>query len=460
MDISVGIICENINGKLLTGKADLMVNSIDTDSRKITSGSLFFALEGENFDGHDYVLQALDNGASAVVVAKTIEITSANYSGKALIMVEDTLQALQDLAAYYRELFDMFVVAVTGSIGKTTIKELIYSCLQSKIRTLKTEGNYNNEIGLPLTIFNLNKEYQAAVVEMAMRGKGEILRLAEIARPTCAVISNIEEVHLETMGSLKNIAEAKCEVLSYLNEQQFALINGDNSLLLDESARYSCRKYTFGQKDICDFRVTDVDVNQNGMHISIDLMGQVEEFEIPLPARRLAANIAAAVGTAYLLGIDIDGIKTGLKAYKPSGNRLHLTRFKQGGTLINDTYNASPLSMTAALETGREIAGDGKLVAVLGDMFELGENEIEGHLAVGRAACKVNVDKLLTIGKLARYIAKGAVDAGMTSDRVYYFLTKEQSIEFLLENFDRRDTIIFKASRGMKFETLIDSLFK
>ncbi len=460
MNLSLATICKNINGKLLTGNPELNINSIETDSRKITAGSLFFALKGENFDGHDYVTQAFSAGASAAVISRYIDIGPSELHDKALIKVDDTLQALQDLARFYRQLFDIPVIAVTGSVGKTTTKDLIYSCLNTRLKVMKTEANFNNDIGLPLTVFRLERGYEAAVLEMAMRGKGEILRLAKIARPTCSIITNVEGVHLETLGSLENIADAKCEILTFLEEQHFALINGDNEILLRAASNYPCRLYTFGFNDICDFKINEIKSDTRGMHIYMHLMGQPAQFDFPIPSKRMASNIAACVGVAFLMEIDIDSIRAGLEAYKPTGNRLNITRFAEGGALINDTYNANPLSMSAALETGREIAGDGKLLAVLGDMFELGEHEIEGHLEVGKKAAALKLDTLVAVGNLARYISRGALEAGMAAEKVHHFKDKSSSIKFIQQIFNKRDTIIFKASRGMQLETLVDELLQ
>ncbi len=460
MNLSLATICQHINGKLLTGSLELNINSIETDSRKLSAGSLFFALEGENFDGHDYVTQAFRAGALAAVISMNIDMPPSEYPDRALILVEDTLQALQDLARYYRQLFNIPVIAVSGSVGKTTTKDLIYSCLSTRLRTMKTEANFNNDIGLPLTIFRLERGYQAAVLEMAMRGKGEILRLADIARPTCSIITNVEGVHLETLGSVENIAEAKCEILAFLEEQHFALVNGDNEILLKAASNYPCRLYTFGFNENCDFKIDKITSDSQGMYIDMHLKGNPVQFHFPIPSERLAANIAACVGVAFVMGIDLESIQLGLETYKPSGNRLNITRFAEGGALINDTYNANPLSMASALETGRQIAGDGKLLAVLGDMFELGVHEVEGHLQVGRKASELNLDILVAVGNLARHIAEGALAAGMAPEKVRYFADKSKSLKFIQQTFDKKDTIIFKASRGMQMETLADELLK
>lgn len=460
MNLSLATICKNIKGKLLTGSLELNINCITTDSRKIAPGSMFFALKGEHFDGHDYVTQAFQAGALAAVVSQDIENMPSVGNGNAIIKVDDTLQALQHLAGHYRQLFNIPVIAVTGSVGKTTTKELIYCCLNTSVKTMKTEANFNNDIGLPLTIFKLESEHQVAVLEMAMRGKGEILRLADIARPTCSVITNVAGVHLETLGSEENIADAKCEILAFMKEHDFAVINGDNKTLLKAASKYNCRLYTFGFDNKCDFQINGIITDTQGMKIDMQVLEHPVQFSFPLPAERLASNIAASVAVSFLMGIGLESIQAGLEQYKPAGNRLNVTRFPEGGSLINDTYNANPLSMEAALETGREIAGGGKLLAVLGDMFELGEYENEGHLAVGKKAAQLNLDVLVAVGNRARYIAQGALQAGMAPDQVHYFEDKSKSIKFIKQIFEKKDTIIFKASRGMQLETLVDELLK
>ncbi|MGI6421891.1 MAG: UDP-N-acetylmuramoyl-tripeptide--D-alanyl-D-alanine ligase [Syntrophomonadaceae bacterium] len=456
MNLSLEIICAQIKGKLIKGPWSMNIQAISTDSRNTAEGSLFFALAGENFDGHDYVVPALQNGASAAVISRLWDPFLPLPEGKALIMVEDTLQALQDLARYYRSQFPIPLIAVTGSVGKTTTKEMIYYCLSSKFNTLKTEANFNNDIGVPLTLFRLEKKHQCAVLEMAMRGPGEILRLVNIARPTCSVITNVEKVHLEKLGQLENIAQAKCEILAVLNSEDFALINGDHEILVKEASRYSCRQYTFGYKSHCDFQIKEVQLDSQGMHIDMDLMGKLAHLHFGLPARPLAPNIAASAGVAFLMGLDPVSIQSGLDLYQPYGNRLNIYKYPEGGALINDTYNANPISMAAALETARAIAGSGNLVAVLGDMFELGDYEQKGHIEVGQKAWELKVDTLITVGDRARFIAEGAKEAGMPAKNIYYYPEPEHCLDLIRQVWNKKSTIVFKASRAMELEKLVD----
>lgn len=453
MWLSLKYILESVQGTLLSGDVNAWVEGISTDSRRYDPKQVFFALEGENFDGHDYVNQLIETGAAAVVVSKPDKISS--FGSTAVIVVRDTLQALQSLAAGFRHRFDIPVVAVTGSVGKTTTKDMLAACLAPVYNTLKTPGNFNNEIGLPLTLLSLNDSHQAAVVELAMRARGEIARLSAILRPTHAIITNVEAVHLETMGSLENIAAAKCEVLEFISPDKFVLMNGDNHYLLEAAQKYPCIKHTFGYNDGCDVRIIQVAKSGAGINISLSFWGQKHDFYFPLPAPQLAPNLAAAVGCAFLLGVSPAIIHQGLSSYQTAENRLNIIELPEGGAVINDTYNANPVSMTAAIEVCREISMNRRAVATLGDMLELGDFEKEGHLLVGRRAAQLNMDLIVTLGERAAYIAEGAIEAGLPAERVVSFTKREDALEWLRRNVSRRDVVLFKGSRGMRMEEIL-----
>lgn len=454
MKMDIDFVCKSVDGKIVYGEKKGFVSCVCTDSRSIAPGSLFVALRGERFDGHDFVLEAFEKGAYAAIVEKGWNEKKI-LPGKVVIKVADTLKALQILAKSYRKRFNIPVVAVTGSVGKTTTKEIIASLLKSRFNTLKTEGNFNNDIGVPLTLFRLEEYHEAAVVELAMRARGEIDRLAYIVQPYCAVITNVEPVHLETLGSMENIARAKCEVLKHVNSDGFALINGDNEILKRTAEDYSCRKYTFGYNKDCDFRIKKVENKNNGINIEADIFEKSCNMFFPVPTSKMAYNVVAGVAVAYLLGVDINEMVSFLADYQPETNRLNVITLSSGGKVINDTYNANPLSMEAALETGRNLREKGRLIAVLGDMYELGSYEIDGHLKVGEKAFENDVDILVTVGKLGKYIAEGALRAGMPADRIYSFQNKEEALSFLCYSLNADDTVLFKASRGMKMEVLV-----
>jgi len=457
MQENLEFVCNCTGGTIIQGNQNQIISAVTTDSRSVPKGSLFVALKGDRFDGHDFVHQALEKGAEAAIVSKPY---ATDISNKAIIQVDDTLQALQDLAAAYRLRFDIPIIAVTGSVGKTTTRELIACCLATTWNTLKTKANYNNDIGLPLTLLQLEGYHQAAVVEMAMRGLGEIARLTKIARPNFALISNVEPVHLETMGSIENIARAKCEVLSQLPADGFVLINGDNELLLKEAEKYPCQRYTFGFNRDCDFQALSCNIVSSGTEIKMRFRDHIETIFFPLPAVKLALNAVSAAALASLLGIDMARIKQGLLNYYPIGYRLHIIDLTDGGKVINDAYNANPVSMAAALETGRQLAQSGKYAAILGEMYELGNLEVEGHINVGKNAYAAGVDLLVAVGERSRYIAQGAIQAGMDSNRVHYFSTKNEATNYLSQKIDNSWTLLFKASRGMQLEEIVDTLFE
>lgn len=461
MQENLEFISRSTGGKVVHGTDKEIVSNITTDSRRVQPGSLFIALKGDRFDGHEFVLQALNKGARAALISQISFDMGLLPSDKTIILVDDTLQALQNLAASYRMKFNLPLIAVTGSVGKTTTKELIAACLSSTWKTLKTEGNFNNDIGLPLTLLQMDDSYQAAVVEMGMRALGEIQRLAAIARPNFALITNVQPVHLETLGSLENIARAKCEVLAEIPTDGFALINGDNKLLVKNAAEYSCPVYTFGYNKECDFQTQDCRITGSGMQIQLRLPdGAVEKLFFPLPATKLALNVVSAAAIANLLGIGFESIRRCLLDYRPSGNRLNMINLEAGGVIINDTYNANPVSMAAALETGRQLARPGKYAAILGDMYELGRLEVEGHLSVGKKAYRERVDLLVAVGKNARDIARGAIEEGMNPNQVHYFPTKAEGLQYLQTIVDNSWIMLFKASRGMQLETMVDELMK
>lgn len=454
MHLRLEQVVQYTEGTLLSGSDAIMISGVSTDSRKINAGDLFIALKGERFDAHDFIPSLLNQGIAAVLISDQTCLPAGAFS-TAVIQVQDTLKALQMLAAGYRQLFPVPVVAVTGSVGKTTTKDLLAACLNPAFHTLKTQGNFNNEIGLPLTLLNLNADHQAAVVEIGMRAPREIYELAYVLQPSYAIITNVEAVHLETMGSLENIAKAKCEVLEFIRTGFFALLHGDNELLLKTAAAYPCRTYTFGYNENCDIQILSVENDGNGIQVSLRLFAVRETFFLPLPVDQLAANLAAAVGMAFLLGVSLQAVKTALENFAPGDKRMNRITLKEGGIVIDDTYNANPLSMIAALEACPQISKGRKTVAVLGDMLELGQYETEGHKEVGRKAAALGFDMLVTIGERAKYYKEGAIEAGMSVEQIFQFTDSKEALQWIRENVSQQDVILFKASRGMQLDKLV-----
>ncbi|NMC26881.1 MAG: UDP-N-acetylmuramoyl-tripeptide--D-alanyl-D-alanine ligase [Syntrophomonadaceae bacterium] len=455
MKMTIDFILESTKGTLISGNRADTIEGISIDTRSLAPGQLFFALTGENGDGHDFIEQALAAGATGVVVSRA-ETAAAMASRGTVILVDNTLAALQALAGSYRQLFRIPMVAVTGSVGKTTTKEILAGCLGIAHKTLKTPGNYNNEIGLPLTLLGLEPDHGAAVVELAMRAPGEIAFLAGIVKPSVAIITNIAPVHLETMGSMENIAKAKCEVLEYIIPGGFAMINGDHRLLLEAAKRYNCRRFTFGYDEGCDFQILAAEIAGKGANLRLRLLDSAWTFHLPTPATRLAPDAAAAIATAYLLGQNIQEIQAGLDTYLPGPHRLNLIDLPGGGLIIDDSYNANPISMQAALEVCRDMSRGRRTIAVLGDMAELGEYEPTGHKEVGRSAAVAGIDLLLTVGPRAELIAEGARQAGMPGSRVTHYPTREECAKVFGTLVTQQDVVLFKASRSMKLEDLVD----
>ncbi|MDO4539512.1 MAG: UDP-N-acetylmuramoyl-tripeptide--D-alanyl-D-alanine ligase [Syntrophomonadaceae bacterium] len=429
-------------------------SGIAHDSRLLKPGDLFVALRGANGDGHHYLDQAAAKGAAAVMVEQGFE--PRPQLSLPVIEVRDTLSALQQLAHAWRMEFELPLIAVTGSVGKTSTKDMLAACLQPLGPVLKTQGNFNNEIGLPITLLNLDAACRNAVVEMGMRAPGEISALAAIARPSHAVISNVEAVHLESMGSIQNIARAKAEILDYIEEGGFALINGDQQLLREAAAGHKAKLYRFGWAEDCEMRILQTRCDAEGLAVRMELLGEAMLLALPLPVPELAYNMAAAAGTARLLGVSCADIKTALAGITLSKLRMHIIELPEGGVVINDTYNASPPSMKAALGLLHQIAGSRAKVAVLGDMLELGSYEREGHREVGDRAALLGVRTLLTVGRRAADIAEGACRSGMDPESIYRFADAGACLLWMREHISRGDAVLFKASRGMKLEELME----
>ena len=427
-----------------TATCDGTVTSICTDTRNILSDSLFIALRGDNFDGNDFVQAALDLNAAAAVCEREIPNIT-----KPIVVVKDTRKALLDIAAYYRKKFDIPVVGVTGSVGKTTTKEMIYAVLSTKFKTLKNEGNLNNEIGLPKSVFMLDSSYEAAVLEMGMSGFGEISRLTKVASPSIGVISNIGISHIEKLGSKENILKAKLEILDGMEKNSILLVNGDDELLKEtENAIF------YGLGENCAYRAINFTNNEYETELLIKYPNGEIKAKLPAIGIHNIYNALAAFAVGLLLGITPQMAADGLGDYIPTGMRQKIN--KTGGiTVIEDCYNASPDSMNAAFSTLSLIKGKGRAIAVLGDMLELGDYAREAHIQVGKNAYSSGVDKIFAYGENARLYIEGA-----KSEKGSHFEDKEQLSEELYNQIKAGDAVLFKASRGMKLEEAMERFYK
>lgn len=438
----------------------IRIQGIVTDSRKIRPGCLFVPLAGERFDGHEFAADCLAAGAAAVLWARD----KGEAPGPA-VLVEDTLLALQQLAKSYLNQCGARVIGITGSNGKTTTKDLVYALLASTFKVHKTSGNFNNHIGLPLTLLSMPESTEIAVLEMGMSGRHEIELLSNLAKPETALITNIGESHLLQLGSRKEIARAKLEILSGLKPGGLLVFNGDEPLLhevlgeTDTLKPEELKTLTFGLKDENDVHPTMIQYSESktAFTSSQDPAPKEQVFELYLPGEHNVVNALGAISIARHYGVAEQEIAEGLKQAEFTGMRIETVIGSSGITILNDAYNASPTSVKAAIGVLEKKQGYRKKIAVLGDMLELGPEEREYHLQVGRCLQPDKVDLLFTYGKLSDKIAEGAAET-MKHDTIFAYHDKSELIESLISVLHGNDVVLVKASRGMKLEEVVDAL--
>lgn len=418
------------------------------DSREVQKGDLFFAVRGERQDGHDFVAQAVAAGASGAVVERPTETPD----DAALFHVSDSLAALQRLAAWWRKRHEVEVIGVTGSVGKTTCKELIASVLSRRFRTLKSEANLNTEIGIPLTLLQLSEEHQIAVLEFGMYARGDIALLSSIANPRIGVVTNIGPVHLERLGSQGAITAAKAELVEALPADGVAILNGDDARTTGLATRTRARVVYFGGSEQCHVRATAlVTRGLDGVDFRLMTPAGSADIHLPLPGRHHAYPALAAAAVALEYGMKLSEIGTALAETKLD-LRSRILPGPNGSTILDDSYNASPASMQAALDLLSELPG--RRIALLGDMLELGSAELEGHHRVGERAASA-CDLVLTVGERARVIAESA--RGNDAD-VRHLASTAEAIDVLKQELRMGDYLLIKASRAMAFEEVVSAL--
>lgn len=426
------------------------VSAVSTDSRRIQPGCLFLPWVGEKFDGHDFIDKALDSGAAGCVCARLPETLRGD---KFYIEVPDTRLALRALASAYRDRFPIPFVQITGSVGKTTTKEMISAVLGVKLHVHKTPENFNNDIGTPLTLLGLAPEHEAAVIETGMNHFGEIRYLGEMVRPDIAVISNIGDAHVEFLGSRQGILQAKCEILDNLKAEGLLVLNGDDALL--DTVQAPFRTVRCGQSEHCQARITElIDHGVEGITCAVHTEKDVYPLSIPAPGEHMAYSASMAVAVAEELGLSREEIIRGVGTYKPAGSRMRVARLRGKRLILDDCYNASPQSVTAALEVLAKTEC-GRKVAVLGDMGELGGLTDQAHYNMGALAAMLGVDLVAAIGEKAVRIADGTAESGGS---VLHFSTKEEALPELLELLGPDTAMLVKASHAMRFEWLVEQL--
>ncbi|WP_019909314.1 UDP-N-acetylmuramoyl-tripeptide--D-alanyl-D-alanine ligase [Paenibacillus sp. HW567] len=453
-------IADMCGGELISpADMDTEIAGVVTDSRKITPACLFVPLIGEHFDGHDYGDASLAAGAAATLWQRDKE--GVPEAG-GVILVDDTLAALQRLASAYLSQIAPQVVAVTGSNGKTTTKDIITALLEGQYRVHKTQGNFNNHIGLPLTILSMSGETQIAVLEMGMSSRGEIAHLASLAPPDVAVITNVGESHLLQLGSRKEIARAKLEIAEGLKPGGLLIYNGDEPLLAEVIAEPAFRapaemkSFRFGLSPDNDDYPTGMMSHSGGMTFTSSLHPELA-FSLPLPGQHNVVNALAALAVARHYSVSEDNIKDGLSKLKLTGMRIEVMQAASGLILLNDAYNASPTSMRAAIDVLQSMKCGGSRIAVLGDMLELGPDEVRFHAEIGSYLNPAETDLVFTYGPLSAHIAEAA-SAQFGSERVFAFSDKGELTSALIGKCGPKDVVLFKASRGMRLEEVLHSL--
>jgi len=460
MNSNAQTVLKAINGSLALGEPMDSFEGITINSRLAKSGELFFCIKGETFDGHDFIDDAIGKGVSGIIFSDTDKFSGKQLNRENLfaIQVQDTLRALQDLAYFHRKQYPVRVVGVTGSNGKSTTKEMIAAIAETSGETLKNKGNLNNHIGLPLSLLELNKAHELAVLEMGMSAAGEIRRLAEIALPEIGVITNIFPAHLVELKNIRAVQSAKGELFESLSKEGTAVVNADDPMVLELAEKLKSRVITFGIDQPADVTATDISFRENtGFDFTINLFG--DKFPVYLPFISIGSiyNSLAAIATGHALGISKEKISTGIS------NSVHLPQRGEilshnSMTILDDSYNANPGSMKDALKTMGLFQTNGKKFFVIGDMLELGDFSETAHLDLGKEIARSSADYLITVGTLANLSAQSALQSGMGMDKVASFENHQEATDYLSGHSAAGDFILVKGSRSSRMEKIIEIL--
>ena len=440
-------ICAAVGGTLLQGEGDTLITGVTTDSRAVSAGQLFIPLTGERFDGHAYIDSAFTAGAAGCLTARTPETL---LPGRSYVRVADTRLALAALAAWYRGRYDLPVVQITGSAGKTTTKEMVAAVLSQRYDTLKTQANFNNDIGTPLTLLGLAPHHQAAVIETGMNHFGEIRYLGEMVRPDIAVITNVGDAHIENLGNTRQgILQAKCEIFENLAPDGIAVLNGDDPLLGTVTLPQTILRC--GRGEGCSVRITDVDDRGiEGIACTVTTARASYRLATASPGGFMIYPMAMAAAIGEALGLTGEEIAAGVAAYVPTGSRMHIIRLPEERLLIDDCYNANPQAMTEALRL-LAVTQTRRRAAVLGDMGELGELTVSAHRAIGALTGELHLDSVIAIGEKARDIASAAPNA-------QWFPSVEDALPAVRAAFTGGTAMLVKASHAMHFENIVKEL--
>jgi UDP-N-acetylmuramoyl-tripeptide--D-alanyl-D-alanine ligase len=445
-------------GSLLSGSPDARFDGVSIDTRTLRPGMLFVAIRGPRHDAHAYLAEALEAGAAGLLV-ESGRTPPAAAAGRPVIAAPDTTRALGALAAGHRASFRGAVVAITGSNGKTTCKEMCAAILGSVAPCLATKGNLNNEYGLPLTLLQREERHRSVVVELGMNHRGEIARLAAIAKPSVGVITNIGTAHIEFLGSRDEIAREKGDLVAALPADGVAVLNGDDRRALDQASRSAARVLRFGLGPEADVRAERVTaLGERGYAFDLVYGGERQAVHVAGLGEATVPNALAAAAAALAAGCSVADAAQGLAAYQPVGGRMEPLMLPRNIIVINDTYNANPQSVEVALRGLAKLRGGSRGVAVLGDMGELGESADEAHRAAGRLVAELGLDFLFTLGPRAEETARGALEAGMESARVHVGKDHDELGAALRGMLRGNDWVLVKGSRSMRMERVVDAL--
>ncbi len=443
-----------MKGEILQGPPSLSFHTFNIDSRLSEPGELFFALVAER-NGHDFITQAADKGASGAVISQKI---IPPFDDFALIKVPNTLEALHELAQNTLIELPVKVVGITGSIGKTTTKEFTSALLEKRFKVLKSEGNFNNYLGLPLSVLRLREDHEIAVLEMGMSHAGEIKSLTQIAPPDVAVITNVKPVHLEFMKTITNIADAKKEILAGMKPNGTAILNGDDPWVNKISSAWKGEKVFFGFSKNWDISAQNIQkTGLNGMSFELNYGGQRKKVVLPSFYDSTLSNFLAAVAVAFTFSVPIEDINERSAQLKPAPKRGTVSLLEKAKTLIDDSYNSNPVALEVTLKSVAELRAKRK-IAVLGDMLELGEDSVKYHVSAGKQVVESGFDLLVTVGPLSKHMADGAREKGMPKERIHTFENSQEAAKSLGGLLEHGDLIFVKGSRGIKMEYIIEQL--
>lgn len=460
--LKIGDIISATKGELLCGSPDTVISGLSTDSRSIRPGQMFWALRGERFDGHDFIKSAYTKGAGALLIEKSKAQGVIDGISIPVIGVDDSIFAMGELARWWREIHDVKVVGITGSTGKSTTKEMTWFILNSTAPTIKNKGNFNNLIGLPLTILGIRDQHKRAVLEMGMNRPGEIGRLTLIASPDIGLITKVSEAHLEGVGDIKGVLKAKLELGEFLPPESILIINGDDELLVEGVMGMKREIVRFGLGPDNQIRAYDIkERGHKGTYFKIRHKKGEMELNLPVPGIHNVYNACASISAALLMGESEDAILKGISQFRPLKGRCNIIELSGGGLLIDDTYNSNPASLKAAIELAQSIRDSGgRLIVGLGDMLELGKMSGKKHQEAGKMVAQAGASLFVALGDYSAHMLEGAMEGGLPSQMLEIAEDQTQMASAILSAIKNGDVLLIKASRRIGLEKVVDIILK